>query len=144
VSRRSAVLAAASVPLVAVLAGVVFVLARHEPVAAPAAPAGPAPVAAADAGPDVARALAALATDPASLVSAGDAAALRGRARQAVPTGSRVKVDQGTWRPDGVGGGTVVVAVTPPGGRAASYLAIVVPEGGAWKVLATVPIGRRS
>jgi hypothetical protein len=49
-------------------------------------------------------------------------------------------VDEGSWAPDGLGGGTITVTVTPPGGKATTYTAVMITEGGRWKVLATMPL----
>jgi hypothetical protein len=89
---------------------------------------------------EVARALAALSADPASLVASGATGQVGGRARQAVPDGSVVRADEGSWAPDGMGGGTITVTVTPPGATATTYTAVMVEEGGRWKVLATMPL----
>jgi hypothetical protein len=105
----------------------------------PSAPVSADPSAATDAR-DVAGALAALGTDPQSLVAAGAAPDVGGRAKQGVPTGSKVITSEQSWAPDGVGGGTIAVTVTPPGGAAVTYAAVMVREGGRWKVLATVPL----
>jgi hypothetical protein len=89
----------------------------------------------------VAAALAALGTDPQSLVAAGAVQDVGGRAQQAVPGDSRVTAAEHSWAPDGVGGGTIAVTVTPLWGTAVTYAAVMVREGGRWKVLATVPLG---
>jgi hypothetical protein len=88
----------------------------------------------------VATALQRLAVDPASLVASGAAPEVVGRARQGVPAGSRVSVDERSWSPDSVGGGTIVVTVIPPGSVAQTYAAVMVSEHGSWKVLATFGI----
>ena len=85
-------------------------------------------------------ALSELATDPDSLLAAAARAAVGTGARRAVPEGSVVTPDVSTWAPDGVGGGTLAVTVTPPRGPEVDYAAIMVQEGGEWKVLATVPL----
>jgi hypothetical protein len=61
-------------------------------------------------------------------------------AATAVPAGARVAPDETTWSPDGTGGGLMAVSVQPPGGQLADYVAIMVREGPAWKVLATLPV----
>jgi hypothetical protein len=91
-------------------------------------------------GRQVAQALASLATDPQSLVAFGAARQVDGRARQAVPAGSKVVVDEKSWAPDGVGGGTIKVTVTAPGKPPVSYATVVVSENDRWKVLATFPL----
>jgi hypothetical protein len=85
-------------------------------------------------------ALAKLASDPASLVATGAGPEALAGARAAVPAGSRVVVSDGSWAPDGAGGGTVMVTVTPPQGGPVSYAAVMVHEAGGWKVLATFPL----
>ena len=87
-----------------------------------------------------AAALSALATDPDSLVADAARPLVGAEARQAVPVGSIVTPDERTWAPDGVGGGTLAVRVTPPGGPAVDYAAVMVREAGGWKVLATLPL----
>ena len=85
-------------------------------------------------------ALARLAVDPASLVASGAGPEALAGARAAVPAGSKVEVAQSSWAPDGVGGGTVMVRVTPPQGAPVRYAAVMVREAGGWKVLATLPV----
>ena len=91
-------------------------------------------------GHDAATALARLAADPASLVAAGAQPQVGGGARQGVPAGSVVAVAERSWAPDGIGGGTMTVTVTPPGGAAVTYAAVMELETTGWKVLATVPL----
>lgn len=86
-------------------------------------------------------ALSRLATDPRSMVAAAAGTQFGSRARQAVPADSKVTVDEGSWAPDGAGGGVITVTVTPPGQGPRSYAAVMVNEAGTWKVLATVPLG---
>jgi hypothetical protein len=95
-------------------------------------------------GRQVAQALASLATDPQALVASGAAGHVDGRARQAVPAGSKVVVDEKSWAPDGVGGGTIKVTVTAPGKPPVSYATVVVFENDQWKVLATFPLSTRT
>src|SRR5262245_2895773 len=87
---------------------------------------------AADAGPQVAAALNGLATDPSALVASG--AVVQGPVSQAVPPGSTVSSDVRSWAPDGIGGGTMLVTVTPPGGKPVTYAAVMVQQDGRWKV----------
>jgi len=87
----------------------------------------------------VAVALGRLGTDPGSLVAASSRGQVGGGARDAVPSGTVVTVDEGSWAPDGVGGGTIKVSLTVPGGSSTIYLAVMVREPDGWKVLATVP-----
>ncbi len=89
-------------------------------------------------------ALSRLATDPVALVASGAGPEMRAGARQAVPAGSKVSVAQRSWAPDGIGGGTIAVTVTPPGQSPVSYAAVMVYERGRWKVLATVPLSAAS
>jgi hypothetical protein len=104
------------------------------------APPHTAATAAADQGPAVAAALKRLAIAPQDLVATGATALVGDRAGQAVPTGSTVAPDERSWSPDGIGGGTMLVTITPPGGTATTYAAVMVREPGGWKVLATFPI----
>ena len=85
-------------------------------------------------------ALARLAVDPASLVASGAGPEALAGARIAVPAGSKVEVAESSWAPDGVGGMTVMVSVTPPEGVPVTYAAVMVREAGGWKVLATLPV----
>lgn len=116
-----------------------FISNRQGPAADPATA-----VSAQTPGRQVAQALASLATDPQAFVAAGAARQVDGRARQAVPAGSRVVVDERSWAPDGVGGGTIKVTVTAPGKPPVSYATVVVSEDGRWKVLATFPLSTRT
>jgi hypothetical protein len=88
----------------------------------------------------VAAALRKLPTDPQALVASEAQAQVNGRARQAIPPGTRVIPDARSWAPDGVGGGTMLVTITVPKHSQVSYDAIMVSEGGQWKVLATIPV----
>jgi len=89
---------------------------------------------------EVARALERLSRDPGALVAAGATAHVGGRASQAIPDGSTVSPDVDSWAPDGLGGGSMVVTIAPAGGPATTYVAVMVREGGGWKVLATFRI----
>jgi hypothetical protein len=88
----------------------------------------------------VAEALGRLVSDPESLVASGAGEEMAGQAREAIPVGSRVDVDESSWAPDGTGGGVITVEVTSPGQGTTEYAAIMVLEGDAWKVAATVPL----
>lgn len=88
----------------------------------------------------VTAALAKLASEPASLVSSGASPEALAGARTAVPAGSKVSVAESSWAPDGVGGGTVMVTVSPPQGGPVTYAAVMVHEPSGWKVLATIPL----
>lgn len=85
---------------------------------------------------DVALAISRLVSDPGSL-RAADAVG----ATPSLPAGSKVTADSASWHPDGAGGGTISVIVTDPAGSAHDYVAVVVREGAAWKVLATLEGG---
>lgn len=61
-------------------------------------------------------------------------------ARGGVPAGSTVAVDRESWQPDGIGGGTIVVTVTPPGQEPQPYMAVMVEEPGGWKVIGSLPL----
>lgn len=91
-----------------------------------------------DVAEDVAEALAALETDPAALVPAAQADEIGGQIRVAIPEGSVVRADPSTWTPDGLGGGVIQVQVTPPNQPSTTYLAVMAPEEGKWKVLSTM------
>ncbi|MEV8443270.1 hypothetical protein AB0425_38335 [Actinosynnema sp. NPDC051121] len=88
----------------------------------------------------VAAALGRLAVDPESLIASTARDQFSGRAREAIPPGATVEVDERSWSPDGVGGGAITVTVTVPGQGTAEYVAIVIKEGSEWKVAATVPV----
>jgi len=135
--RRWALPAAGvAVVAVVVLAGaLVLTQNRDRKVATPAAEAS-----SPEQARQVAQALASLTTDPQSLVASGAAGQVNGRARQAVPAGSKVVVDEKSWAPDGLGGGTIMVTVTAPGEPPVTYATVMVPEDGKWKVLATFPL----
>lgn len=135
--RRIALYASAGLALAAALVATAFWLGNRGPRNAPAhtstqvqAPPGQAR--------RVAAALRKLSTDPQSLVASGARVQVDGRARQAVPAGSAVVPDVRSWAPDGMGGGTMLVTVTAPGQAPVRYYAVMVMEGGQWKVLATV------
>lgn len=89
---------------------------------------------------EVKQALVRLPADPSSLLSAQRTDQSAGTARQAVPAGTRVSVDEGSWAPDGLGGGAVEVTLNTPDGKQDRYVAVMVNENGAWKVLSTIPV----
>jgi hypothetical protein len=86
----------------------------------------------------VADALRKLPDDPQALVASEAQGQVAGRARQAVPPGTTATPDEKSWSPDGVGGGTMLVTVAVPGHAPVTYDAIMVSQGGQWKVLATI------
>jgi len=88
----------------------------------------------------VADALRNLPDDPQTLVASDAQGQVAGRARQAIPPGTTVTPDEKSWSPDGVGGGTMLVTVTVPGHSPVTYDAIMVSQGGQWKVLATISV----
>lgn len=88
----------------------------------------------------VTTALARLATTPDDLIAQSAREHVRARGRQAVLPGSAVAADGGSWSPDGLGGGTIVVDVTPPAGATQTYVAVMVKEPDGWKVVGTVPL----
>jgi len=135
---RTLVLAAAGVVVVGavVLVGA-LALAQHR---RPKTMGVPATATAPTQAQQVAQALASLSTHPQSLVASGAAGQVDGQARRAVPAGSKVAVDEKSWAPDGLGGGTILVTVTPPGEPPHAYAAVMVLERGQWKVLATFAV----
>jgi hypothetical protein len=137
-NKRTVVVSVAGVAVVAlvVLAGTLTVTHRSHRKAAGLAATAVSP----NQAHQVAQALASLATDPQSLVASGAAGQVNGRARQAVPAGSKVVVDEKSWAPDGLRGGTMAVTVTAPGKPPVTYVAVMVSEGRRWKVLATFPL----
>lgn len=88
----------------------------------------------------VAAALIALPNNPQRLVAADAEATVAGQARRAIPAGTTVAPDEKSWRPDGVGGGTMLLGVQLRGQLAVTYLAVMVREAGNWKILATMPV----
>lgn len=89
---------------------------------------------------EVAVALGRLATEPESLVASSVREQVAGRVPEAIPVDSKVEVDEGSWSPDGAGGGVIAVAITSPGRGTTDYAAIMLLEGAEWKVVATVPM----
>jgi len=92
---------------------------------------------------EVRGALRKLESDPEELVAKASRDAVAGRARRAVPKGSKVTPIQRTWAPDGAGGGTMTVRVAAPGKRPVTYATVMVREPDGWKVLATIPVKTR-
>ena len=90
---------------------------------------------------EVYNALERLADDPDSLMSEALRDELGGRGRDAVPPGSEVAVDKSSWSPDGMGGGTAVATITPPGSQPMDYLVVMVEEADGWKIVGTALIG---
>ena len=105
------------------------------PEAGPVAPAQPG----SEEASAVADALRTLASKPQSLVAADVQSAVAGNAGKAIPRGATVTPNQGTWHPDGLGGGTMTVTVAS-GAKTATYSAIMLKERTGWKVLGTVPM----
>lgn len=77
---------------------------------------------------------------PSNLAAKGVEAEVSDGVAAALPAGTVIDADEATWTPDGVGGGTMQVAVSRPGAAPIDYLAVVVKEAGAWKVLATMDV----
>ncbi|MGW3098296.1 hypothetical protein ACWDCC_33195 [Streptomyces sp. NPDC001102] len=100
----------------------------------------PTAVSTADQAQQVVAALRKLATDPSSLVASSAKKEVADGAARAVPKGAKVTPRPASWEPDGAGGGVMTVTVAPPGGTAVDYAAVMVNEGGSWKVLATMPL----
>lgn len=139
--RSRGLVVGAVVVAAGVVALLVVLLTRHGDHAAAGDPGKGGPTASAgspDQARQVAAALSRLATDPSSLVAAGARDGVEGRAAQGVPKGSKVTPEPASWAPDGAGGGVMTVTVAPPGGPAVGYAAVMVNEGGSWKVLATM------
>lgn len=135
--RRALPVAAAGLLVLVLVIGGALLLREGTGPDAPAA--APVPAASPEVADDVAAALEHLADDPGSLVAAGARERVGSGAVRAVPPGTQVAADPSSWRPDGFGGGVMEVTLSPPDGAPTSYLAVVVQEDGAWKVLATVP-----
>ena len=89
---------------------------------------------------DVRRTLLTLERDPDALLAEASRAKVGNRARRGVPRGSKVDPVQRTWNPDGTGGGTMTMKITPPGKATVTYTTVMVREPGGWKVLATIPV----
>ena len=128
--RTRLLIGAAAVLVVAVSAAVTWWLLRPEPAVGENR---------ADDAADAAAALRDLATDPESLVAAQAGPEAAAAARSAVPEGTEVTPDPGTWQPDGVGGGVMEVRLDPPDEEPVTYLAVMVEEEAGWKVLVTMP-----
>lgn len=62
---------------------------------------------------------------------------VEGSTDEAVPRGTTIDVHDGTWAPDGFGGGTIVATVTYPGEPAVVYLVSVIEEADGWKIMGT-------
>jgi len=144
-SRAAVLVLCAGVIAVIAGGGIVFVMrgggsgGAAAPASVPSISASVAAAGAADAD-QVADALRKLPGDPQELVASGAQGQVAGRARQAIPPGTTVTPYEKSWAPDGVGGGTMLVTVAVPGRAPVTYDAIMVSEGGRWKVLATVPV----
>ena len=88
---------------------------------------------------EVHRTLAKLERDPDALIAEASREKVGRHAREAVPRGSKVDPIQRTWNPDGTGGGTMTVKITPPGKPTVTYATLMVREPDGWKILATIP-----
>ncbi|WP_086664241.1 hypothetical protein [Lentzea kentuckyensis] len=75
---------------------------------------------------EVAEALRRLVDAPDSVIAASSRGEVQDKARVAVPAGSTVQVDEGTWAPDGARGGIIVVTLQPPGQQEGTYAAVMV------------------
>jgi hypothetical protein len=141
-SRAALLLVCAFVIAAIAGAGIAFLIHGRGAGAAPASARSLSASAAASAGDAgrVADALRKLPDDPQALVAAGAQGQVSGRARQAIPPGTKVDPDEKSWAPDGVSGGTMLVTVTVPGHAPVTYDAIMVSQGGQWKVLATIRV----
>jgi hypothetical protein len=60
--------------------------------------------------------------------------------RQVAPAGSTMTPRPETWRPDGLGGGTMTGLMTSPGMEDETFLVLMVKENSEWKVSATWPV----
>jgi hypothetical protein len=87
-------------------------------------------------GEAAAAALLALTDDPTQGVAA--AARQSFDAAVALPPGSKLAPEPASWGPDGIGGGTMNVVLSIPGQPDTRYVAIMVKEGGLWKVIGTL------
>ncbi len=144
--RRVAIGAVVAVVLCVVAIAVVLVVNRHNqsPAAGNISASSTVPSPAVD--PDnteaheVATALKRLSADPDSLVASTGRELVADHARQAVPPGSTVEIDEHSWAPDRTGGGVIMVAITSPGRETTNYAVIMQSEDSEWKVAATLPI----
>lgn len=138
--RRSLAAGATGLVILVILAGV-FVVDPFQwrlPATSPSAqssapPPSSSPVADAEA---VAAVVSHMAEDPAG----GAASSTRPTvdAQTALPPGSKLNPDPASWAPDGIGGGTMDVVVSAPGQPDVGFVAVMVNEGGSWKVLGTM------
>lgn len=90
--------------------------------------------------PQVTEAVESVSSDPEAVLAQSARDDVGGDLRAAVPEGTTVSVVEGSWAPDGIGGGTVLADVTYPGQEPARYLIVVQQESGEWRILATLPV----
>lgn len=93
-------------------------------------------------GPAVARSVESAAARPEQVLAQSALDDVGPDLREVLPAGTTIEVVDGSWAPDGFGGGTVVADVTYPGRAPRTYLVVVQQEDGAWKILSTVPVSR--
>ncbi len=89
---------------------------------------------------EVAKALEALETDPGALLPAALKDDLGSEAEDAIPKGTTVVADPGSWEASSSGGGVIRVDLKFPDGSDGSVFAVMGQEDGQWKVLQTIPI----
>lgn len=83
-------------------------------------------------------------TNPAALVPADLKDTMGASVALAVPAGTRVVADPGTWVPSTAGGGVIDAQLTYPDGTTTKVAVIMVEESDGWKVLQTVALGSTS
>ena len=88
----------------------------------------------------VATALQHLPDDPASLIPSERSSELNDRVGEAVPTGTTIEVFPESWAPDGLGGGIMLLTLSPPAAPAETFAAVMIEERTGWKVLSTFPV----
>jgi hypothetical protein len=87
---------------------------------------------------EVTEALRRLPTDPDSLVATGSREQVGQRARDGMPAGSTIEIDENSWAPDGTGGGVDVATVNSPRLPSVTYAEVMVTEDEQWTVAATM------
>lgn len=136
--KRSLLLAIGGLVLLGLVAGLLVLDPfgwRQHSAAVPTISAGPSSEAPGDA-EAAASALFALTDNPANGVATEARQSLN--VAVALPPGSKLAPEASSWGPDGVGGGTMNVVLSIPGQPDTRYVAVMVKEDGAWKVLGTL------
>ena len=89
-------------------------------------------------GAAAAAALSRLVKDPSALVPNSERSVVN--AAIAVPRGSTIRIDAGSWAKATPRSGTITVVLQSPGQQAQQYLVAMSQEDGRWVVLGTLPV----